>query len=340
MLYLIHGEDEYGRAQAVARLREGAMQAGLGDLNVTRLDGRKVTLRDLLNDCNTLPFLTDRRLIIVDGLLKRLSRGGSDEGEPGADLATLRDYAPNLPPTTDLALVEEGRLAARHPLMALAKTLDTVEVIACNPPDLRSSTGRAQLNRWVTAQAQALGVRLAGDALALLVQTVGPDQRALEQEVSKLAAHCGYTGEIGVDDVRAPVPAVIETNIFALVDALGERHARRALGELERLLASGANELYLLSMIARQVRLLIGVKELRREGAPRDELARRLQIKHSFALDKLLGQEPQFTADELDEIMGRVLQADEEIKTGKMDPPLALEFLSLRICQRTSSARQ
>jgi DNA polymerase-3 subunit delta len=93
-------------------------------------------------------------------------------------------------------------------------------------------------------------------------------------------------------------------------------------------------------MIARQVRLLIGVKELRQEGVPRDELGHRLQIRHSFALDKLLTQEPRFAQDELDEILERVLQADEQIKTGKMDPPLALEFLSLRICQRAPAARQ
>ena len=339
MLYLIHGEDEYGRAQAVARLRAGAMQAGLGDLNVTRLDGRKLALRELFNDCSTLPFLTDKRLIIVDGLLKRLSRG-VNEGESGAELTALHDYIPQLPPTTDLALVEEERLAARHPLLVLAKKLNSVEVMACDPPDMRSSSGRTQLQRWVAAQAQTLGVSLASNALAYLVQTVGPDQRALEQEVAKLAAHRGYAGEISVDDVRTLTPVSIETNIFALVDALGERHPRQALDELERLLASGANELYILSMMARQVRLLIGVKELRHEGVPRDELSRRLQIRHSFALDKLLGQEPQFASGELDEILERVLQADEQIKTGKLDPPLALEFLALRICQRTPAARQ
>lgn len=339
MLYLIHGEDEYGRAQAVAGLRQAAIDPALGDLNVTRVDGRKVVLRDLLNDCSTLPFLSARRLIIVEGLLKRLSRGQQAGAEADGDLTALCDYVPRMPSTTDLALVEEERLSARHPLLRLAKASDQIVSMVCDPPDLRSGSGRSRLNSWAAAQAEALGVRIEGRALALLVQVTGGDQRAMEQEIRKLAAHAGYAGEIGLADVNALVPVSIEANIFALVDALGERHPRQALDELERLLASGANELYVLAMIARQVRLLIGAKELRQEGLPRNEIGKRLQIRHRFALDKLLSQERQFTTDELDSALERALQADQEIKTGQMAPPLALEFLSLHICQRSVGSR-
>ncbi len=333
MLYLIHGQDEYGRAQEVARLREQTMQAGLGELNVTRLDGRKVVMRELLNECSTLPFLTDRRLLVVEGLLKRLTRTGDE-------LTQLLDYLPGLPPTTDLALVEEERLPARHPLLALSKTLPAAKIILCEPIDLRSPDGRTRLQRWLAEHGEALGVRLAPAAVTLLIEQVGADRRALDQELQKLAARAGYAGEVSTEMVHELTPASIEANIFALVDALGQRRPRQALDELERLLGDGANELYILTMIARQVRLLIGAQELSRDGLPHGAIGERLRVRHRFALDKLLAQAPRFAPDELDDIMERIAQTDEEIKTGKMDPPLALELLTLRICQRSASIRQ
>jgi DNA polymerase-3 subunit delta len=345
MLYVIHGQDEYGRAQEVARLREQAVQAGLGELNVTRLDGRKVVMRDLFNECSTLPFLTDRRLIVVEGLLKRLGYGraeaaGAASGSPGGELAALLDYLPTLPPTTDLALVEEDRLPAQHPVVALAKKLPEGKVVLCEPIDLRAADGRSRLQRWLAERGEALGVRLAPAAAALLMEQVGVDRRALDQELLKLAANLGYGGEITPETVRALTPASIEANIFALVDALGQRRSRQALDELERLLGSGANELYILTMVARQVRLLIGAQELSHDGLTREAIGERLGVRHRFALDKLLAQVPRFAVEELDDIMERIAQTDEEIKTGKMDPPLALELLTLRICQRSTGSRQ
>ncbi|MEN6478424.1 MAG: DNA polymerase III subunit delta [Anaerolineales bacterium] len=336
MLHIIHGADEYGRAQETARLRARVMSAGLGDLNVTQLDGRKVVLSELLNDCSTLPFLTERRLIIVEGLVKRVSKGEGSQPKPGGELATLLAYLPHLPASTDLALVEDELLPPKHPLLALAKQLEGARVVACQPLDLSTPAGRTQLQRWAAERCQALGVTIAAPALALLFERVGPDRRVLDGELQKLAANVGYRGEITSDQVRTLVPASIEANIFALVDALGQRRARAALDELERLLANGANELYILTMIARQVRLLIGVQELRSAGASREAIGERLGVRHKFALDKLLSQAPQFRAEELDQVMERIAQTDEEIKTGKMDPPLALELLVLRICQRAA----
>ncbi len=340
MLYVIHGEDEYGRAQEVAKLRAGATEVSLGELNVTRVDGRKVVLRELLNDCSTLPFLTTKRLIIVDGLLKRLGSRDGDESTSSGELAVLLAYLPSLPPTTDLVLVEDQPLPPRHAVLALAKKLPEARVIDCRPLDLRSASGHVALKRWLAAQCAALGVRISAEAETLLIERIGADRRALASEVDKLAANCAYAGEITADEVRALVPVSIEANIFALVDALGQRRARQALDELERLLADGANELYILSMVARQARLLIGAQELQSANASREAIGERLKVRHGFALDKLLTQAAQFGASELDDIVERIAQTDEEIKTGKMSAPLALELLTLRICQRPLAPRQ
>jgi DNA polymerase-3 subunit delta len=74
MLFLIYGPDEYARSEALAALK-ARVPADVADLNVTTLDGRRTTLDDLVTACEAMPFLADRRLVIVYDLLKHQKAG-------------------------------------------------------------------------------------------------------------------------------------------------------------------------------------------------------------------------------------------------------------------------
>ena len=112
-----------------------------------------------------------------------------------------------------------------------------------------------KLESWLRERTQAKGVGINPQAAALLLSLVGQDLRRLDQELEKLSAYVDYAHPIAPDDVRALVSGTLESNIFALVDALGLRQRRRGLAQLEQLLADpNAHELYVLAMIARQIR--------------------------------------------------------------------------------------
>ena len=83
MFYIFHGEEEFTLSEQVGQLRHRVAEAGLGDLNITVLDGTKVGFDELRAACDTMPFLGDRRLVIVEGLLSRLEtqEGASGRGK-------------------------------------------------------------------------------------------------------------------------------------------------------------------------------------------------------------------------------------------------------------------
>ena len=84
MFYVFHGTEEFLRAEEIARFKGEILKDGMGDLNLIVLDGRRVGIRELMDHCSALPFLTPRRLVIVEDLLQRLERrrsGGDDEAE-------------------------------------------------------------------------------------------------------------------------------------------------------------------------------------------------------------------------------------------------------------------
>lgn len=343
MLYVLHGEEEFTRSEVVAELKTRIAADGLGDLNVATLDGRRISLGELMAACDAMPFLGDRRLVIVEGLISRM--GGRPRGrrkkaardaaaEPDADeWERLADYLPRLPPTTRLVLIEATSLPANHPLLALAATLPKSEV-----REYRQLAG-GELEAWIRRRAKDKGVEITAGATRALVAETGNGLRALDAELEKLAAYGDYRRAITEEDVHALVIPNLEAGIFELVDTLGARNRPRAMNLLEQMLADRANELYLLTMIVRQVRLILGIKDMLAEGntAPA-EIGRLLGVRHGFLVEKLGKQARQFEMEELEAILRRTLEIDQGIKTGRIDGRLALELLAVEICSRRSGA--
>ncbi len=131
MFYILHGEEEFGRAEELGRIRDGWEQEepGLTNLNTTVLEGKGLTLGELRHHCDSIPFMAKRRMVIVQGLLGWLvkrSKGKEQEGGDEAPVwkrAYLKDlvgYLPYLPETTRLFFVETVTLKPSHPIVKLA----------------------------------------------------------------------------------------------------------------------------------------------------------------------------------------------------------------------------
>ena len=326
MFYILHGEDEFSRAEQVAAFKEKIGDATVRDFNVTALDGRKVTLAELRHAADAIPFLADKRLVIVEGLLTRLGAGrgkaGPDSGEPSGAakelLAGLLDYLRHVPDSTRLVFVEPKTLPPSHPALKLAVAQKGKTVIAFDLP--KNATG------WIEKRAQQHGGEIDRKAATALAQLLGSDLRRLDSEIGKLVTYVNAARPIAESDVTRLVSASIEANVFDLVDALGWRDGRRAMRELHRLLDLGENPLGLLAMITRQFRLLIQVKELTEKNTPAPEMAKALG-QHPFVIEKIGQQARNFSMEQLERIYVHVLDMDVGIKTGEVSDMLALDLL-------------
>jgi DNA polymerase III subunit delta len=327
VFYVFHGEDEFSRAEELARLRArmaGGDQA-MAELNTSLLDGSRVTMAELRHVCDTIPFLADRRLVIVRGLLTRLAKGSTQEEESGGRqrfVGQLLDYLPGLPDTTRLIFLEDVALPASHPILKLAIAEERGKRGFARRFDLPKEW---EVPRWIQERASAKGGRMEREAADLLAALVGPDLRLLDQEIEKLTLHAGESA-VSADDVRILVSRARETSIFDLVDCVGHRETGRALRLLHALLEDGLAPLYLLSMLARQIRILIQVSELRQQGLAQPDIVSRLKL-HSYVIDKGLAQAAGFTLDQLQAAHRRLIEADWTIKTGQVPEVLALDLL-------------
>jgi DNA polymerase-3 subunit delta len=166
---------------------------------------------------------------------------------------------------------------------------------------------------------------LSTEAVQLLAALVGTDLRLLDQEIEKLLLYAGDR-QVTTDDVQALVSRARETSIFDLVDCVGRRQTDRALKLLHGLLDDGEAPLYLLTMLARQVRILIQVSELELSDMAPEAIAGRLKL-HPFVVKKGLDQARNFRLDQLERAHERLVETDWAIKTGELDEVLALDML-------------
>jgi len=315
MIYLFHGADEYQRSQALARMRAD-FPPDLADLNVSTLEGRKLKIDALAMACEAMPFLSDKRLVIVSDALKHT--------KAGKDRENLRDYLSQVPPACDVVFVESDEVDRRSILFTYLKKSATIEEFI----PLQGS----ELTRWVAERAKALGVRLEKDASQRLIEFVGSDSWALVNELDKLASYVGRGGRISPADVDLLVQDGQEQNLFSFIDDLSARHLGNALRGARRLLDDGQAPTYIMFMLARQVRVLLGVRELSAQRRRPDDIATELG-QRPFVVRKAMEQVRGFAAGELERLHDRLLDLDLATKTGRIQPEVALELFVAEACR-------
>ena len=124
MIVFLEGKDEFRLSERVSEFRLTVTPQEMSDINTTMLDGNIVTIEELLTSLSTVPFMADRRLVIVEGLLNRL--GGGDKRSAGSkkDLAewvNLPDLLKDLPPTANLLLIERESIPSNKFLSTVLK---------------------------------------------------------------------------------------------------------------------------------------------------------------------------------------------------------------------------
>jgi DNA polymerase-3 subunit delta len=329
VFYVLHGEDEFSRSEVLAEMKAKMGDPAMADLNTTFLDGSKVTLAELMHACDAVPFLADRRLVIVEGLLTRLEGVGKGKADRGKEqpawkkeyLEELTAYLKRLPETTRLVFVEGKSIHPNHPVLKMALA-DKKRGYA---REFRPPTS-GKLRQWITDRVERKEGEIEASAAEELAAFVGSDLRLLDKELDKLISYVDRARPITKADVHLLVSYVQQANVFEMVDALGGRDGEQAIKLLHHLLEDGEHPLSLLGMIVRQFRIMIQVKDLAERGIPPSNIGAQLGL-HRFVAEKGLRQSRNFSMEQLETIYRKLLETDLAIKTGQMDQVLALDML-------------
>ena len=324
MIYLLYGDDDFTIEEALASLRSEVGLPDVRDVNTAMFDGSSVSRAEVMATCDTVPFLADKRLVIVRGLLTKFerrrpsrSRSKTQPAEAGlGEWDGLSKYLERVPETTDLVFVD-GALAASNPLLKTVQPHASSRVFSRpNPSELR---------QWIRTRVASMGADIEPDAVDELAETIGGDLRVVAGELEKLALYRSGAS-IRHEDVLEMVSYTRDANIFATVDAILEGRFAAAARMVHLILGSGGSPSYLLVMLSRQVRLLILAKDLAARRVPAPERGKRLGLS-GYPLRKTMEQERKFRPEQLVLVHRRLLEADLSIKSSSLDESVALDLL-------------
>ncbi|MDA0988522.1 MAG: DNA polymerase III subunit delta [Chloroflexi bacterium] len=335
MLYIFYGSDDFSIQEALERLKAQVGPVDVLDANFTRANVSSYSPQHLQALCNTVPFLASRRLIIADGMLalfegrraaSKRSRGTEDAS---SSWLSLVEYIPTMPPSTDLVLLD-GAIRRGNVLLTRLSPLGQAREF----PSL-SGTG---LTRWVQERAASMECTISREGVRLLAELVGGNLWTLNNEIEKLSLYCKCR-TVEDEDVRLLVSFVKEMSVFNAVDAILEMKYSDALRTIRHLMEDGATGSYIVSMVARQVRLLLLVKDMELRKVPQAQMGARVGLNSDWVLNKIREQGRRYSVAALESLHRGLLETDLAIKTGRIAEVAVGEFL-VEVFAGVSSARR
>lgn len=319
VVYIFHGDDPFAIRRHVEAIIKQMGDPAMADLNTTQLDGRQVSEEDIRSAANAMPFLTDRRLVILTYPFAKAT----------TDAARKRFLAllDGLPPSTALVLVVHDQLERSKwkslPQLEsnwMRKWLTHAGARAlyrlCQLPSVN------EMPEWIRKETRRLKGQFSPEAAHALAGHIGNDTQLASLEIEKLLNYVDYKRPVEIGDVEEMTAQGGQADVFDMVDALAGENSRQAIGLLHRLFEE-QDPLSLFGMIVRQFRLLLQARELLDEGRG-GQISGELRLP-GFVADKLAAQARRFSMVQLEGIYHRLLQLDEVMKTSQAPSDLALE---------------
>ncbi|MDD5189807.1 MAG: DNA polymerase III subunit delta [Dehalococcoidales bacterium] len=329
MLYILSGEDEFSVSLELERLKNSAGDPTMLSTNTSIFEGGQINFTELKIACETVPFLSDKRLVVVYGLLEKFavkSGGARGSGKKTENQTASHEmYAEllnHLPDSTLLILIEHD-VKENNPLFKLISSSATHKIF----PALKAQ----DLHQWVNQRVSDEGGSINPNAVRLLARLIGSNLRVMSSEINKLVLYADGR-RIEEDDINQLVAYTQEVSVFAMVDAIVEFNLQKAESLMQQLLKEGESPVGLLAMLNRQMRLIVRARELKGQKLPDMEIRSRLGIGHDFVLRKTLEQAQRYTLPRLRQVYDQLLEADIALKTSKYEGDLALNILVAELC--------
>ena len=367
-LALICGDDDFA-VKSRAKQLFTQWSAELGGMDHEMIDatagnaGDALTMLGKLREAlNTLPFFGGGKVV----WLRDCNFLGEERTASAAAVTeTLGEISEELKKFSwqnVRLLISAGKVDKRKVFFKTLDKIGKVEIFEAWSVDDKDWADRAEAAALAAFKQKQKDV--SDEALAELINRVGPNPRQLETEVEKLCLFVGDKKRIELPDVTAICSRNKTARAFALGDALGDRNLPAVLRRLDEELwetkfDKDKSEIGLLYGLISKVRAMLFLREMLREGwiketrdynsfktqlerVPADKLPADRKFnplaQNPYVLYKALGQAKKYSSDELVRAMEILLRCNQRLVSSGLDEVLVLQQALVQIVTPQTAA--
>lgn len=312
-IYLFFGPENYLKKYYTDKIIANAVNKD-DTLNFTKINGDDLDVTELIATADTMPFFSDRRLIVVyrSGIFKDNKKEEINE--------KLGEYIKYIPETTVIVFVEDEA----DKRMKLYKAIkENGYVCEFTTPDEK------ELRAWIGGMFAKFDKKITASTADFLMEYVGTDMETLEIEIQKLSFYAMDREAVTPKDIEALCTKQISAVIFELTDAISNGEQKRALKVYEDLVALREPVQKTFFMLLKHFMQLIAVKEYKSKGLSRDEIARSIGA-HPFTVQNLMRQSGNFTSAKLRKMLDYGVTLEHDWKMGRISEKNIVELFILQ----------
>jgi len=314
-IYVVCGKDEFLVANQCKALLDELLTPEQRPMCLYQPKADEVAVVDVLDELRTLPFLAERRVVLLKDADKFIS----------ANRQAFEKYLDDLSPTGVLIMT----VGAWDKRTKLAKKLPTVGRLINV-----GAIGRYSLARYVADYARDKhGKGFGGGTAQLLVELAGDEPGRLCSEVDKLAVYVGDKNTITAADVEKLIGHNRMFNAFNVIDAITAGNAAKAIERLRNMFAADKQAEYkVVGAFAYHFRRMFKAKTLLDKGINKNQAVAQLGMWGNQ--DQFFNQLAKVSLKRIGTVLAELARIDYLVKTGQRDVTIAMEQLVLRLASK------
>lgn len=306
-IYLLYGEEAYLRRQYRDRLKDALI--GDDTMNYHYYEGKNISIGEVIDQAETLPFFAKKRLIMIEN--SGFFKSGGD---------ALADYLKD-PASTSYFVFVETEMDKRSRLYKTVQSKGCAVEFAVQD--------EATLKRWILGMVKKENKKISGQTLDFFLDKTGTDMENIRREIEKLFCYCLDKDAITAADIDAVCTRRLGNHIFDMVGAIADKQQKKALELYYELLAQKEPPMRIMFLIARQFNLLFQVKELRGKGYSNKTIGEKVGLP-GFVAGKYVTQASRFKNEEIRDALENCVETEEAVKTGRMNETMGVEMLIIK----------
>ena len=310
-LYLLTGPEAYLRNRYLKALCDAVVPPD-DTMNRIVYEGKDIREGEIIDQAETMPFFSERRLIVVRDSV--FFKSGAD---------ALSDYCAELPDYLVLVFNEEEPDKRGRLYKAVKKYGRVVEF---------PTQDTERLNLFIAGTLKKNGKKITAQNAAYLLDRVGPDMGRLDRELDKLISYAGDREEITSGDIETLTSPEIENRIFDMISAVTSGQKEKAMAFYADLLALKEAPMRILILIERQYRQMLLIKRMKKEGASDNDIAAACGLP-PFVVKKMTAFVRRADEASLRAQADLCIGMEEDVKNGRISDRLSVDVLLIALAR-------